>query len=723
MVASWHGNMVLTKGNGRSLGSQRLLFEPDTGVAGAPNVRWQERFAPGSDGWQDLELDSPTTSGGGGTVDGLTPTAIKTSTYNAAASDLVYTDSSGGSFTVTLPISPADGAQVGLLDTSSSWASAPVLVVPGGGDTVLGATGLSCDDPAGHVTVQYVAGTSDWVLVAGGVVAGTSQAGLYATDAQFAGGMVGDSSTDNVAALRSIAAFCAANPGASVLLPPATGTYRINSLADMSGPLRLVAAPGAERPVIKAGPGFDVAGGRYMLAPVVAGDSLLEGLEIDGQASGLLNLTGIYVFAGGSLRVRDCRIRRTWTSAADAAAGQGWGVFGQDLDLFEVGGCTLEQNNGGLVAYGACGSVRFTDNLLFDGHRDGITLLGTGSGATASAIIAGNRLHEWASQTHLITASTSGARAELVQLLHNHCTGQNLAYSAGGNADLVSINGIRTLVAIGGMAELGGDYGWTFEDVLDGTVSGLVGRRNNSGGISFWKCKQMSAAALTAVDNYQDRASEYDFGSLPRSGIHIWGGSGPLTVSGWRSGNTTGGGGKQTYGLTAQDRDPNSGAVLPHVGKVTIGQGDGSGNRLGPLLFSDGQDQTAAMHVVKVAPAGGVDYPTTGLQTAAGCEIRLTRPVYAKPLWKTAIGSQHARVTTTAAAGATTLTVSAVLGGLAAGDHVSIVLDDGSTHHTTAGAGSTGTSLVIAGAIPAGRSALAGAPVAMAQFLNGPNLA
>jgi hypothetical protein len=721
MVASFHGNMKLIHGNGRSLGSQRVWFDPDTGQVGYPNIRWQERVAPGPDGWRDFEINNVggVVGGGGGT---LTPTPIQTSAYDALAGQMVYTDSSAGAFTVTLPAGPADGAQVGLLDTSSSWSSAPVLAAAGAGDTVLGTTGLSCDDPAGHVTLQYVTGTRDWVLVAGGVVAESSQTGPYATDSRFAGGMRGDSSTDNVAALHAIATFCTANPGASVLLPPAAGTYRIGAIADVAGPLRLVAAPGAERPAIQAAPTFNTAGGRYMLAPTVAGDSLLEGLEIDGQANGALNITGVYAFAGGSLRIRDCRIRRTWTSAADAAANQGWGIFGQNLDLLEVSGCVLEQNNGAVVAYGACKLVRVADNLITAGHRDGITLLGAAGSAVSSAIIAGNRLREWASPTHMITTSTAGARPELVQLLHNHCTGRALAFSAGGNADLVSINAVRTLVATGGVAEDGGDYGWTFEDVDEGSVTALVGRRNNSGGISFWRCRQLSAAALTAVDNYLDRAAEYDFGSLPRSGIHIWGGSGPLMVSGWRSGNTASGGGKQTYGLTAQDRNPNSGAVESHVGKVTVGQGDGSGNRLGPLLFSDGQDKTALMHVDKVTPAGGTDYPTIGLQTGAGCEIRLTRPIYAKPLWRTAIGSQHARVTTTAAAGATTLTVSAVLGGLAAGDHVSIVLDDGSTHHTSAAAGSAGTSLVIAGAIPAGRSALAGAPVAMAQYLNGPSL-
>lgn len=561
---------------------------------------------------------------------------------------------------------------------------------------------INSGDPELDEAIQDVAGVGD-------------QSGPYGTDDMF--GMVGDGSTSNNAALLAIANYCASNPMATVVVPP--GTYLINAPVEAGGPMRLAAAQGAYHPVIQAAPGFNVTNGRDLFI-LGSFEHLLSGLTVDGSNDGSKNLTGVYLFNGGSVELLDCIVKNTWNTAADAAGGQGFGLYGANLSKMLVSNCRFDRNTTPILAYADCKVVRIEGSLFINGHGDGITILGSAGAGASSVLIANNVLKDWATQNHLLTCSTAGARPSLVQLINNHCTGRDQAYSAGGNADLVSINGVRMLIVTGGVAELGGDYGWTFEDILECAVSGIVGRRNNSGGISFWKCINTSASALTAVDNYMDRLNEYDFGSGPKSGIHVWGTCGDLSINGWRSGNTTIG--KQSYGLTAQDRNPNSGAVESHVGKITIGQGSGSNNRLGPLLWIDGQDKTAITHVDKVVPVAG-DYPTTGVHTGAGCEIRLTRPVYAKPLYKTAIGNQSARVNTAAAAGATVLTVSAVLGGLAAGDHVSMTMNDGTTHHTTAAAGSSGTTLNITNAVPVGKSVPAGSPVVMTQYINGPNFA
>lgn len=91
--------------------------------------------------------------GGGGTT--LTPTAVKTANYTAAAGDLVLCDISAGSFTVTFPTAPADKTQIGVKVVASPWQAG----VSSGNETwpiqsVTAAAGGSDKfvwyDPAGH---------------------------------------------------------------------------------------------------------------------------------------------------------------------------------------------------------------------------------------------------------------------------------------------------------------------------------------------------------------------------------------------------------------------------------------------------------------------------------------------------------------------------------------------------------------------------------------------
>lgn len=95
---------------------------------------------------------------------GITYTTVKTSSYTAADSEGVQTDTSGGGFTVALPATPAVGDQVIVVDTASSWA-ANNLTVGRNGSTIEGlAEDLVCD--ISNVSVQLVYSGTTWNVFA-----------------------------------------------------------------------------------------------------------------------------------------------------------------------------------------------------------------------------------------------------------------------------------------------------------------------------------------------------------------------------------------------------------------------------------------------------------------------------------------------------------------------------------------------------------------------------
>lgn len=69
---------------------------------------------------------------------GTTPTAVKTGAYNAVLGDLVFCDTTGGAFTVTLPTAPADKSVV---DVYLENGTTTLTVAVGGGSDVFGKPG------------------------------------------------------------------------------------------------------------------------------------------------------------------------------------------------------------------------------------------------------------------------------------------------------------------------------------------------------------------------------------------------------------------------------------------------------------------------------------------------------------------------------------------------------------------------------------------------------
>jgi hypothetical protein len=101
--------------------------------------------------WQEVG------AGGGG----MTVTTVKTGNYTAAEGEYVPVDSSGGSFTVTLPATPGAQAQVAVVDVGKACSTSPVTVARNG-ETIDGAaTDFSLDQNNGGAWFMYD-GTSDW---------------------------------------------------------------------------------------------------------------------------------------------------------------------------------------------------------------------------------------------------------------------------------------------------------------------------------------------------------------------------------------------------------------------------------------------------------------------------------------------------------------------------------------------------------------------------------
>jgi hypothetical protein len=116
----------------------------------------------------------------------LVYTPVKTANYVAAANEGVQTNTSGGAFTVTLPATPATGAQVIVTDSAGSWATTN-LTVGRNGSTIDGlAENLTCN--ISSVSVQFIYNGTTWDVFAqaggsGGGVTPITGGGTGATTA------------------------------------------------------------------------------------------------------------------------------------------------------------------------------------------------------------------------------------------------------------------------------------------------------------------------------------------------------------------------------------------------------------------------------------------------------------------------------------------------------------------------------------------------------------
>lgn len=96
------------------------------------------------------------------------PTAtVKTSGFTAAAGGVYPCDTSGGAFTVTLPVSPSAGMLIQLIDAHRSWGTNKLTLDPGASFKILAQTAgtmLDLDIDGLNPTIAYVDSTEGWVI-------------------------------------------------------------------------------------------------------------------------------------------------------------------------------------------------------------------------------------------------------------------------------------------------------------------------------------------------------------------------------------------------------------------------------------------------------------------------------------------------------------------------------------------------------------------------------
>ena len=97
---------------------------------------------------------------------GLASTPVQTAAYTAAAYELVRANTTTGAFTVTLPATPVDGAQVGVIDIAKTFGSYPLILAPGVGATIEGdSTSMLLDVNGAFVAFVYTTSLTNWRLL------------------------------------------------------------------------------------------------------------------------------------------------------------------------------------------------------------------------------------------------------------------------------------------------------------------------------------------------------------------------------------------------------------------------------------------------------------------------------------------------------------------------------------------------------------------------------
>jgi microcompartment protein CcmK/EutM len=92
----------------------------------------------------------------------LNSTAIISNNYVASGNDLVRCDSSAASFSITFPSAPVDGSIIGIVDSTNSFSTHNVTLIPGSGKTIDGSSSYVLSTNGVYVSFIYIEATSTW---------------------------------------------------------------------------------------------------------------------------------------------------------------------------------------------------------------------------------------------------------------------------------------------------------------------------------------------------------------------------------------------------------------------------------------------------------------------------------------------------------------------------------------------------------------------------------
>jgi hypothetical protein len=129
-----------------------------TGSNGAQGIQGPA----GSNGAQGIQ-GATGAAGANGLNGGVSVVSVKTANYSALTGELVRVDSAAGTFTVTLPANPADGARVEILDVTGSCSLNYVLVIAADARPVeFDVTGVSVNFSGAHAQFIYSSYNNNW---------------------------------------------------------------------------------------------------------------------------------------------------------------------------------------------------------------------------------------------------------------------------------------------------------------------------------------------------------------------------------------------------------------------------------------------------------------------------------------------------------------------------------------------------------------------------------
>ena len=345
----------------------------------------------------------------------LTPTAVKTTNYTAAAGDFVPCDTATtGSFTVTLPTAPADFSTVGVKMVKSSG-TRTVTVTAGGTDVinVAGVSSLTITLGTDTVVVQYQASSGIWYVLGRGIgpqsldtiATANATAGSVAMNSNKLTGLsAGTTNGDSVRYEQAMKSGDSVGGDLTGTLPnPSIGNAKV-SLAKLAASVTIDALPA---------PGGDVAMATFKLTGLGAGSAAGHSIRWEQvlQANSFHPLLGalknFQAFGAGT--------NQTWTkpgvgtiaiimvkgaaggggggiaSGSNCAGGAGGGTGGWivcAIPLAALGStCNVNVATGGAAGTAGNAGGNASGTTAFDsaGGNANITAAGGGAAGTTSA--------------------------------------------------------------------------------------------------------------------------------------------------------------------------------------------------------------------------------------------------------------------------------------------------------------------------------------------------
>ena len=254
-------------------------------------------------------------------------------------------------------------------------------------------------------------------------------------------------------------------------------------------------------------------------------DTAFERITFDGSARVAGDTNAITIFTLVTrMRVSHCRF-----IGLNNAGGTNFGVgigMAKPTDV-TIDNCYFTGCLDGIISNTGGEIVRMKINdCMFDGIiNNGFRLTPTAAGSRDIEITGNTYRGGTGDQSAFYLTAGDIATYEMynVKITNNTAEGSDLAFSAGGNADLFSIKDCRELIVANNYARNGGDLGYALERCNGITFTGNIGERNNSCGTVFVECVNASVTGNTMLNNVLDRADDLIQEVRPYGGIRLEG--------------------------------------------------------------------------------------------------------------------------------------------------------------------------------------------------------